>query len=55
MNVHELYTALSQQDRTAKVTIKNGKLYVGGRALKVGAEAESGADDEAGSDDKDGE
>jgi hypothetical protein len=50
MDVHELFTALSQQDRTAKVTIKDGKIHVGGKALKVKAEK---ADDEAGSDDKD--
>jgi hypothetical protein len=35
MNVHELYTALSQCDRAAKVTIEDGKLHVGGEPLKV--------------------
>jgi len=45
MTVHQLYTALSQLDRGAKVTIKDGKLHVGGKALKVsGVEAEG--DDE---------
>lgn len=65
MNVHELFIALSQQKRTAQVTIKNGKLHVGGKALKVGksdvetdeveavADAGAAAEDEAGSDDKD--
>ena len=37
MNVHELYTALSQCDRTARVTVKNGKIHVGGKLLKTNA------------------
>jgi len=61
MNVHKLFTALSQQDRAAKVTIKDGKLLIGGKALKVAkadeveavADASAAKDDEAGSDDKD--
>lgn len=64
MNVHELFTELSRQDRTAKVTIKNGKIQVGGKVLKTNAAdatdedrekvAEGGNDleGEAGSDDK---
>lgn len=54
MTVHDLYTALSQQDRGAKVTVKNGKLHVGGKLLKVeNADADAEGDDEAGSDDRD--
>lgn len=38
MTVHELYTALSQCERSAKVTIKEGKLQVGGKPLKLAVE-----------------
>jgi len=46
MTVHDLYTALSQQDRGAKVTVKNGKLHVGGKLLKVDAEDDGEAEGE---------
>ena len=36
MNVHELFIALSQQKRTAAVTVKDGKIHVSGKLLKVG-------------------
>ena len=50
MNVHELYTALSQQDRSAPVTIKNGKIHVGGKRLKIGdVEVETESETEGGS------
>jgi len=33
ITVHELYTALSQRNRDAEVTVKNGAIYVGDEAL----------------------
>lgn len=33
ITVHELYTALSQCDREALVTVKRGAIYVGDEAL----------------------
>ena len=52
MNVHQLYVALSQQNRKAKVTVEGDKILVGGKPLKVGKDAEpetvEGAKDEGG-------
>jgi hypothetical protein len=42
MTVHDLYTALSQQERGAKVTVKANKLYVGGKLLKVEGSEDAG-------------
>jgi hypothetical protein len=69
MNVHELEIALTQvKNRRAPVTVKGGKILVGGKVLKGTTAAEAAADadeadavadaaaaeaDEAGSDDKD--
>lgn len=45
MKVHDLFVALSQCDRGASVTIKDGKIAVGGKVLKVKGQ-KSGDDDE---------
>mgnify|MGYP001569445509 CR=1 FL=1 len=47
MNVHELFTALSQQDRKAKVTVEGGKIHVGGEVLKIGKGKEKEPEAEA--------
>lgn len=40
MTVHDLFTTLSQCDRSANVTVVEGKLYVDGKRLQVEGEVE---------------